>query len=148
MLVKNLMVVGKLCGILILGTSTALAGPVNIPLSATGGVRVNYNAPGSIVDFLVNTSRSISGRMSTEDTETHVETVLFAMNNVENGEVVQWHNTKDKTGGRIKVILTVPVSGGYCRQFFTEINKNGKVKEYNEMGCRTLDSQFWTFSGN
>jgi surface antigen len=131
-----------------LGSSTAIAGPANIPISATGGVRMNYNAPGSIIDFVVNTSRSISGRLSSEDTETHIETVLFAMNNVENGELVQWHNTKDKVSGRIKVILTMPVSGGYCRQFFTEINKNGSIKEYNEIGCRTIDSRFWTFTGN
>jgi surface antigen len=108
---------------------------------------MSQSYPANIVEVLVNASKLFSGRLSSEDKETHIETVLFAMQNLDNGEVTQWHNTKDKTSGFIKIILTRPVQGGYCREFFSRINKDGSYKDYHESGCRTIDSQFWTFSG-
>lgn len=128
-------------------SSSVWGGPANIPISATGGVRVTQGYPSNIVDVIVNATRAFSDGLSSEDKETHIETVLFAMQNADNGEVVQWHNTKEKTSGYIKIVLTRPAQGGYCREFFTRINKNGSYKDYHESGCRTIDSQFWTFSG-
>lgn len=138
---KSFVILTALC------ISNAWAYDVRIPVSATAGVRTDYTAPTSIVDVIFNVGKSIAGRLSAEDKETHIETVLFAMTNLDNGEIAQWHNTRDKTSGRIKIVITRPVQGGYCRQFFTEINLDGRVRQYNEEGCRTIDSQFWTFSG-
>lgn len=127
--------------------SPALARDVFTPFSTTNGLRQDYQANTGFVDLAINLGKFLSGQLDREDQQTHTMTVIFAMENADTGETSVWYNPKNDTAGRVRVILTQPVQGGYCRHFVTEVRMGKSVREYNETGCRTIDSRFWNFSG-
>lgn len=145
MLVKNLMGLAKFLIPLSIA-STVWAADISMPLSATNGVRTDYTPNNSIFAIGSNLYKSISGSLSKKDQETHVMTVIYALENKDNGEIARWYNEADDTAGRIKVVMTYPVQGGICRRLFTEVRIGSTVREYSEQGCKTMDSKFWNFS--
>lgn len=127
-------------------TSNSFAGDLRVPLSATGGVRNDYDSPNSGITVLANLFKAWDGALSAEDKKRHIGAVLFALNNTLDGQVTEWYNNDESTVGKIKPIMSWHVQGGVCRKFITLIQRNDKMREYEEVGCYTLDSQFWTFA--
>ena len=142
MRVKNLMVLGILLTLPILGR----ASDVFVPPSATAGVRTDYVEPSSIVSVAANLYKHLNGSLAREDQLTHTKAAIFAAAMLDNGGIVTWYNPDNSTAGRIKVVLTRPVQGGYCRLLFTEVEKDSNIRQYSEYACKTIDSQFWKFS--
>jgi hypothetical protein len=143
------MFAGKLMAGLILlsllGFGNALA-DTRIPLSATGGVR--DSAPQYMSSFadgilfvLTRHSHSLRGI----DVETHTKAAVFAVNNLDNGEVVEWSNPNSGSAGIIKVVLTKPAQGGFCRLLYIQVEMKNNVRDYQEYGCKTIDSPYVKF---
>ena len=103
MLAKSFQVITK-CLILASIASSALA--TEVPLSATNGVRQDYQPNGSIVAMGVNLFKVFSGSLNAEDKQTHTMTVLHAMQNLDNGEIAEWYNPANDTAGRVRVVMT------------------------------------------
>ena len=116
------------------------------PLSTTNGVRQDYNDNANVVAVAINLYKVVAGTLSGSDQETHTMTVIHAMQNLDNGEMTEWHNPAKDTSGRVQVVMTYPAQGGYCRKFFTEVRIKNTVREYTETGCKTMDSPYWNFS--
>jgi surface antigen len=135
------------CLILVCIASPALAQNVFIPLSASNGVRTDYQPDTGVVSVVANIFKSFESTLSLDDKQTHIMTVMYAMQNLDNGETAVWYNQRAQTAGRVKVILTYPAQGGNCRRTFTEVRVGKEVREWEEVGCKTIDSQFWTFTG-
>jgi len=146
MLVKKMMVLGKLLTILVLTANTALADTTNEPISALGGVRSDYDQTGSPLGIIFNFAKYAKYSLNKQDRQKHIETMIFALENLDNGEVVEWHNVQDDTHGRIKMIYGYDISGGYCRKMFTEVRIKDRYRDYEEQGCRTVSSNYWNFS--
>lgn len=127
--------------------SPALAGDIFVPVSATNGVRQDYIPNTGFVDLAINLGKFFGSKLDFEDRQTHTMTVIFAMENADNGEISVWYNPKNDTAGRVRVLMTQPVQGGFCRKFVSEIRIGKTYREYNETGCKTIDSRFWNFSG-
>lgn len=144
MLVRNLMVVLKF-SILLVICSPAFADET-VPLSTTNGVRKEYNPNGSPVGTFVKLYKLFQGSLSSEDRDTHTMTVIHALETLENGEDAVWYNQREKTAGKVRIVMTYPVQGGYCRKFFTQVQINEKIQDYSETGCRTMDTPYWIFS--
>jgi len=119
---------------------------VRIPFSATAGVRTDFYESNNIVFLINNVIKQASGYLNKEDQETHIRTVIFAAANLPTNDEVEWHNPKNNTAGRVKIVMTRPVQGGVCRVLFTQVEKSGTVRDYHEVACKTVDSQYWTFS--
>lgn len=115
-------------------------------MSATGGVRNDYENPNSSVTILVNFFKAWDGALNKKDRAKHTGAVIFALENAEDGQVVEWYNSNEETSAKIKPIMTWMVQGGHCRKLVTLVKKGEHYREYDEVGCRTIDSQFWTFS--
>jgi len=130
---------------LILSASAAHA-VTTVPLSATAGVRNDYIETSSIFALLTNVYKQASGTLSSEDQKQHIKTVIFAASNLETGSVAEWTNPANATAGRVKIVMTKPVQGGYCRMLFTQVEKDNVIRDYTEWACKTMDSKFWTFS--
>jgi len=116
------------------------------PLSATNGVRQDYSDNTNIIAVAINLYKVVSGTLGARDRDTHVMTVIHAMQNLDNGEIAEWYNPEKNTAGRVQVVMTYPVQGGYCRKFFTEVRIGSTVRDYTETGCKTMDSLYWNFS--
>ena len=131
---------------LILKTCEVSASPLNTPLSAVGGVRNDYDNPNSAVTVLVNFIKAWNGALSKKDRDQHTGAVIYALENAEDGQTVEWYNQNEETSGKIKPLMTWMVQGGHCRKLVTMVKKGEQFREYEEVGCLTIDSQFWTFS--
>lgn len=131
---------------LILSTCNVIAGDLRVPLSATGGVRNDYASPTSSITIMSNLFKSWGGQLNKEDKAKHTGAVIFALENAEDGQIVEWYNSTEETSGKIKPLMTWMVQGGYCRKLVTLVKKGENAREYEEVGCRTIDSEFWTFS--
>lgn len=117
-----------------------------IPFSATGGVRNDYDNPNSAISVLMNLGKMWSGALSKEDKSKHIGAVIFALENAEEGQVVEWYSPNEESSGKIKVLYTYMVQGGHCRKIVSLIKRGEQSREYEEVGCRTIDSQFWSFA--
>ncbi len=144
MLVKSFRVLVKF--LIPLSIASSAWADVNVPLSATNGVRQDYQSNTSIVALGVNLFKVFSGTLSSDDKQTHIMTVIHAMQNLDNGEIAEWYNPANDTAGRVQVVMSYPVQGGICRRFFTEVRIKNHIRDYSEQGCKTMDSRFWSFS--
>jgi len=125
---------------------TSQASDLTVPLSATGGVRNDYDSPNSSFVLFANLVKSWDGALSGTDKKRHTNAVILTLESVPDGEVMEWYNNTETTWGKIKPVLSWHVQGGVCRKLITLIHKQGREREYEEVGCRTIDSQFWTFA--
>jgi len=141
MYVKNITV-----SILLLTASLCVSAGTLVPISATAGVRTDYTETNSIINVIGNVYKQASGSLSSEDQKQHIKTVIFAASSLETGSVAEWTNPANSTAGRVKVVMTKPVQGGYCRMLFTQVEKDNMIRDYTEWACKTMDSKFWTFS--
>jgi surface antigen len=130
----------------LLTCQTSQASDLTTPLSATGGVRNDYDSPNSAFVLFSNLIKSWDGALSGADKKRHTNAVILTLESVPDGEVMEWYNNTETTWGKIKPILSWHVQGGVCRKLVTLIHKQGREREYEEVGCRTIDSQFWTFA--
>ena len=144
MSVKNLVASMMLWTLATLG-STAYAN-VFTPPSATAGVREDFLTPSSVFAVASNLIKQASGSLSWEDQIMHTKTLIWAASNLQNGQMAEWSNPNTGSAGRTKIVMTKPVQGGYCRMLYTLVEKDGNIRDFTEYACKTIDSQFWTFS--
>jgi surface antigen len=105
----------------------------------------NYTHAGTGVEVWYNFMRNNMGKLTNEDREKQDQAVYFALDNLEEGKVVAWHNMKSDTHGFVKVVASYPHGGGYCRVVFTQIKKKDKIRDFKETACRDVAYQGWQF---
>jgi len=147
MLVKNLMALGKW---LILSSSLFITAcgtttSVNKSISTDKSVSHNYTHAGTGVEIFYNMVRHNMGKLTNEDSEKQNKAVFFALDNLEEGKVVSWHNMKQDTHGFVKIVMSYPHGSGYCRVVFTQIKKKNKIRDFKETACRDVAYQGWQF---
>jgi surface antigen len=107
----------------------AHARSVEVPISARGG------------EGMFNVFAGLFG----DDYRTHVRTVVMAASSLDTGGVAEWLNEDSGNAGKVRIVRTHPVQGGFCRLLFTQVEKGSRIYEYSEYACKTMDSQTWTF---
>lgn len=147
MLVKNLMALGKW---LILSSSLLLTacGTTSSPsksLSSQKSVSHNYTYAGTSVEIFYNMVRHNMAKLSIEDRKKQDKAVFFALDNLEEGKVVAWHNMKEDTHGYVKIVMSYPHGSGYCRVLLTQIVKEDKFRDFKETACRDISYRGWRF---
>lgn len=127
-------------------TNYAIA-DTRVPLSATGGLR-DHSANGftSVLEGIVYMMNNFNHSLNYVDQQTHTKAMIFAAEHLDNGQVTQWSNPSNGTAGRIRVMMTKPAQGGFCRLMFVQVEINNNIKDYSEYACKTIDSRYWTFS--
>jgi hypothetical protein len=143
------MFVGKLmAGLTLLSLfafGNALA-DTRVPLSATGGVRDSATQHmSSFADGFLFALTRYSHSLRQDDAATHTRAAVFAVNNLDNGEIAEWSNPRNGTAGVIKVVLTKPAQGGFCRLLYIQVEMKNNIRDYQEYGCKTIDSNYVKF---
>ena len=75
----------------------------------------------------------------------HESAVFFALSNTENGKIVSWYSKKRLAGGKVRVIHSYPISGGYCRTYQAYIKVNGKERHMTNNACKYIGTASWSF---
>jgi surface antigen len=83
--------------------------------------------------------------MNAEDKQQQQEAVFYALNNADNGEVVEWFNVKNNTQGKVKPVQTYPQGSGYCRTLFSAISVKNKSRTFTETACIEGGHEGWRF---
>jgi len=80
-----------------------------------------------------------------EDEQLLIRAVAVALNNTQNGEIVDWWSKYNAANGHVRVVYTYPIGDGFCRVFQTEVVIKGKSQYYQERACQQVGSNGWQF---
>ena len=146
----------KLCKVIIvlislLLSNTALAD--SHKLKETEGVIGDMPAPRwlgndmkySMTAFLFRYTQFMRFKLNKEEKKLHETAVFFALSNTPNGKIVSWYSKKRLAAGKVRVIHSYPISGGYCRTYQAYIKLNGKERHMTNNACKRIASVSWSF---
>lgn len=104
-----------------------------------------YTGTPSMVGFITNFSKWMSGSLDSESSVLHKKAMYFAAQYSKNGELVTWTNKKQTEMGRIKVVSTIPVQGGICRRMLIELTVGNSSRNLTETACYNISTNKWNF---
>ena len=146
----------RLCKVIIvlislLLSNTALAD--SHKLKETEGVIGDMPAPRwlgsdtkySMTAFLFRYTQFMRFKLNKEEKKMHETAVFFALTNTQNGKIVSWYSKKRLAAGKVRVIHSYPISGGYCRTYQAYIKLNGKERHMTNNACKRISSVSWSF---
>ena len=138
MLAKNLMVLGKLFLILVC-SSNAFAQSWEAPIFN------RWANNDSILGLTYNLSKFASSRLKKEDRALHTQAVYHSLNNVENGEMVEWFNDRNDSQGKVKIVYTYPANGNICRRVHSWVRLGVDERSFEDTACFYNNIKSWKF---
>ena len=139
MLARNTMVLMKLFLILVCFSNIAWA------QSWGGPVNTNRHRGDSIVGFAMNISKWFTTRLKPEDQALHSQAVYHALNNLENGELVEWFNDRTDAQGKARIVYTYPGNGDVCRRVHSWVRFGADSRSYEDTACFNASINNWNF---
>jgi hypothetical protein len=112
----------------------------DLPTPIFLGEDIKYSMP----HYLWRSSQYMRFRLKKEEKQQHESAVFFMLDNAANGEVVSWYSDSRLATGKVRVIHSYPISGGYCRQYQAFIQVKNKSKHFTNNACR-YDTRVWFF---
>ena len=114
----------------------------NMPMPKLLGDDLKYSMPA----FLWRRTQFMRFRLNKEEKKMHQSAVFFMLNDVPNGKIVSWYSKKRLANGKVRVIHSYPISGGYCRTYQAYIKLNGKERHMTNNACKYIGTdQTWVF---
>ena len=113
----------------------------NMPMPKLLGDDLKYSMPA----FLWRNTQFMRFRLNKEEKKMHQSAVFFMLNDVPNGKIVSWYSKKRLANGKVRVIHSYPISGGYCRTYQAYIKVNGKERHTTNNACKYIGSPSWSF---
>jgi hypothetical protein len=99
----------------------------------------------SMTAYLFRHTQFLRFRLNKTEKKLHESAVFFALTNAENGKIVSWYSKERLANGKVRVIHSYPISGGYCRTYQAYIKLNGKERHMTNNACRRITGVSWTF---
>ena len=99
----------------------------------------------SVPAFLFRRTQYLRFRLKKEERKMHESAVFFALTNTQNGKVVSWYSKKRLAAGKVRVIHSYPINGGYCRTYQAYIKLNGAERHMTNNACKRITGNSWTF---
>ena len=113
----------------------------NMPMPKLLGDDLKYSMPA----FLWRNTQFMRFRLNKEEKKMHQSAVFFMLNDVPNGKIVSWYSKKRLANGKVRVVHSYPISGGYCRTYQAYIKLNGKERHMTNNACKYLFAPSWSF---
>lgn len=139
--------IGKflISSILCLCSALALA---DGPPSAGMSVRSPNMYQGNPIGALAELISSKYSHLDDDDKQLYVRSIMIALEQTQNGEIVEWWSRRNTAYGKTRIISTYPTGGGYCRVYQTEVNVKGDTQYYQERACVQGGYAGWQFYSN
>ena len=99
----------------------------------------------SMPAFLFRRTQFLRFNLNKTEKKMHESAVFFALNNTQNGKIVSWYSKKRLAAGKVRVIHSYPISGGYCRTYQAYIKLNGKERHTTNNACKYIGTPSWSF---
>jgi hypothetical protein len=114
---------------------------LEMPAPIFFGDDIKYSMPA----FIWRQTQFMRFRLKKDEKKMHKSAVFFMLNNTSNGEVVSWYSEKRQADGKVRVIHSYPISGGYCRTYQAYIKLNGAERHMTNNACKYIGSLGWSF---
>ena len=114
---------------------------LEMPTPMFFGDDVKYSMPA----FLWRRTQFMRFRLKNEEKKMHKSAVFFMLQSAGNGEIVSWYSDKRLASGKVRVIHSYPISGGYCRTYQAYIKLNGAERHMTNNACKYIGSPSWSF---
>jgi len=114
---------------------------LEMPTPMFFGDDVKYSMPA----FLWRHTQFLRFRLKKEEKKMHKSAVFFMLQSAGNGEIVSWYSDKRLANGKVRVIHSYPISGGYCRTYQAYIKLNGAERHMTNNACKYIGSPSWSF---
>lgn len=134
--VKNTMALMKLC--LILACTNSWAQSWEFP-------KPNPNSGESALGSAWLIGKILETRMNKQDTAYHTQAVYHALNNLENGDLVEWFNERTGSHGKARIIYTWPSNSGPCRRVYSWARFGDQMRTYEDTACYNNTRNTWNF---
>tara|TARA_B100001245_G_C22707623_1_gene344478 strand:+ start:171 stop:617 length:447 start_codon:yes stop_codon:yes gene_type:complete len=105
------------------------------------GEGIEYSMPA----FLFRLTQFMRFKLNKKEKKQHESAVFFMLDNVENGKIVSWYSDKRLANGKVRVIHSYPISGGYCRTYQAYIKLNGTERHMTNNACKYIGTSSWSF---
>ena len=105
------------------------------------GNDIKYSMPA----FLFRQVQFMRFKLNRTEKKMHESAVFFALTSTENGKIVSWYSKKRLAAGKVRVIHSYPISGGYCRTYQAYIKVNGKERNMTNNACKYIGTPSWSF---
>jgi len=112
-----------------------------MPAPVFFGDHVEYSMP----QFLWRSTQYLRFRLNKDEKKMHQSAVFFMLENAKNGEIVSWYSDKRLANGKVRVIKSYPISGGFCRTYQAYIKLNGADRHTTNNACKYMGSPTWSF---
>ena len=99
----------------------------------------------SMTTFLWRATQYMKFSLNKEEKKMHQSAVFYMLENAPNGKIVSWYSDKRLANGKVRVIHSYPISGGYCRQYQAYIKENGKERHITNNACKRITGVSWSF---
>ena len=147
---KKLMAVGKSLIILTISIGLLSACSTQNTLlhtseSSYASTKSNYQPVDTSVGALINYMSWQANRLEPYDQQQQEQSVVFALNNLQKGEMTRWDNGNTGAQGAVKVSMTYPQGSGYCRVIMSQIIYNNKQRDFKETACINAVDNSWRF---
>ena len=113
----------------------------NMPAPTWLGDDLKYSMPA----FLFRRTQYMRFSLNRAEKKMHESAVFFALTSTENGKIVSWYSKKRLASGKVRVIHSYEISGGYCRTYQAYIKVNGKERHMTNNACKYIGTQSWSF---
>ena len=112
-----------------------------MPAPVFFGDNLEYSMP----QFLWRSTQYLRFRLNKDEKKMHQSAVFFMLENAKNGEIVSWYSDKRLANGKVRVIKSYPISGGFCRTYQAYIKLNGADRHTTNNACKYMGSPTWSF---
>ena len=113
----------------------------DMPAPRILGNDLKYSMPA----YLFRKTQFMRFRLNKTEQKLHESAVFFMLNEVPNGKIVSWYSKKRLANGKVRVIHSYPISGGYCRTYQAYIKVNGKERHMTNNACKYTGTPSWSF---
>lgn len=101
--------------------------------------------PSTGAGLVFNIAKWFGASLSKEDKIKHRSAVYHALNNLENGEMIEWRNEYQNTEGKVQIAYTWPNRGLICRRVYSWVRVKESSKSYQDTACMDSNLKTWTF---
>ena len=99
----------------------------------------------SVPAYLFRKTQFLRFRLNKAEKKMHESAVFFALSNAKNGKIVSWYSKERLANGKVRVIHSYGISGGYCRTYQAYIKLNGKERHTTNNACKYINAPSWSF---
>ena len=113
----------------------------DMPYPVFLGEDIKYSMP----MYVFKHTQFMRFRLTKQEKNQHKAAVFFMLNNTPNGIITAWYSDKRLANGKVRVIHSYPISGGYCRTYQAYIKLNGKDRHTTNNACKYIGTSSWSF---